>query len=551
VTPGFDWRFGGEELQRAIEAALATSGTEEGRLEVLSHRPGRRRLLRLQLTGGEDLVLMHFAGGGQCQRLRERVKNAVGRSTADRERRALEGLRAAGIAVPALRALAVLSDGGSVVATQYLVGTPLRDSLGGGRAERSALLDAVGALVRALHTGGRVHGNLHAGNIRVTRDGPVLLDLGAVRRSLSERGRRRDLGALDHSLAGRLTTTDRVRLQAAAMGLQRPFDASARRALRAVGRASEVRALRHAASQTRGTLAPGQRFASLQFEGATGLRRRELADSDLLAALTAHRCAQLAGRQLSGGRSVLKSDGRSRVTAGPLPDGSWVIKEYSAAGWRRALVDLLRGSPARRAWLGGHGLLARGIGAARPAAFLETRRWGLPVASAIVLEDLRRDAPADADANGVATTAERVDALARLATQLHRRRIDHGDLKASHVYLRRRGRRIEARLIDLEGVKFRRYLRDGTRLRALAQLNASLPDDVEAGLRCAAFRRYAVALPFVRGRDRALRRIVRASLRRAHRWSGKGCNIAGESSGACIPNVRLDDGIGGAQIDRD
>jgi tRNA A-37 threonylcarbamoyl transferase component Bud32 len=552
VTLAFDWRAGDEKLQRAVEAAFATGDSEGARLEVLQDRPGRRRMARLRLPCGEDLLLKHFAGADHRHSLRERVKNAVGLSTGSRERRALERLRAAGIAVPALRGFAVLSDGGRVLATEHLDGVPLRATLGCDRAERGALLAAVGALIRALHAGGSVHGDLHAGNIFVTGDGPVLLDLGGVRRCAGAGARRRDLGTLDHSLSGLLSAADRVRLRAAALGLCRPFDAAARRELRAVGRASARRARRHAASRTRRALAPGRRFAHLElgaalgFGAATGLRRSELAESEIRAALVAHRSAQPGGAW-----TLLKSDARSRVTAGRTASGSWVIKEYRTLGWRRALGDVLRGSPARRAWLAGHGLLARGIGAAGPAAFLETRRWALPIASAIVLEDLRRDAPADAGDAALATAAERVDALRRLVVQLHRRGVDHGDLKASHVYLRRCDGGIETRLIDLEGVRFRRRLRDGARRRALAQLNASLGDDVDAGLRCDAFRRYASALPFARssarGRDRALRRIVRASLRREHRWTGAGCDIAGGFPGDPTPNAAPVEQTGGEQ----
>ncbi len=123
---------------------------------------------------------------------------------------------------------------------------------------------------------------------------------------------------------------------------------------------------------------------------------------------------------------------------------------------------------------------------------------------------------------------EVVDAIARLAIRLHRCRVDHSDLKASHVLLERGANGIEGRLIDLEGVRFRRRLGDRARIQALAEINASLPDRIPAELRCRAFRRYVAALPFHCNATDALRRIVAISLARRHRWMGGDCEIARE-----------------------
>jgi hypothetical protein len=159
-------------------------------------------------------------------------------------------------------------------------------------------------------------------------------------------------------------------------------------------------------------------------------------------------------------------------------------------------------------------------------AFVERRRLGVPVASTLVTEDLRPAVPADAiDARGAAAV-ELVDVLVRLALQLHARGVVHGDLKASHVWLARFGGRLEAKLIDLQGVRFPRRLSDASRLRALAELNASLPDSVPDEPRCRAFARYAALLPFSVPARQALRELVARSLAREHRWTGAGCALA-------------------------
>jgi hypothetical protein len=135
----------------------------------------------------------------------------------------------------------------------------------------------------------------------------------------------------------------------------------------------------------------------------------------------------------------------------------------------------------------------------------------------------RLDARSEALALCAREPAAVVDALARLAERLHRRGVDHGDLKATHVFLDDAARSRRALLIDLEGVRFPRRLPAHRRRAALAELNASLPDDVPAALRRAAFLRYALVHPLPEGPRAALAAIARASVARRHRWTGADC----------------------------
>jgi len=246
------------------------------------------------------------------------------------------------------------------------------------------------------------------------------------------------------------------------------------------------------------------------------MRLRELPEAEVRQALAAHREALAAG-----GRHLLKSDERSHITAVEVAGRRMVIKEVPFRGLARGLVDIVRGSAARRAWRGGHGLIARGVGAARPLAFVESKRGGLVAGSAVLLEDLRslqdaREAAVHGDREAV------LDALAGLVATLHRRQIDHGDLKSTHIFLEEQDGRLVPRLIDLEGVRFPRRIGPKRRLRALAQLNASLPDAFPNPARCRAFARYVAEHPFPGGNRRALERLVAMSLARRHRWSGVG-----------------------------
>jgi tRNA A-37 threonylcarbamoyl transferase component Bud32 len=475
----------------------------------------------VRLAEGDDLFVKRFYAEGRRHPLRDRVKRALHLDIAHREWRNLRRLQRARVRVPTPRALGVLPGGDTLLAMNFVAGRAFAQALAADRHSRRSLLLAVGDLVASFHAAGFAHWDLHQENLLIGEDGPLLVDLQAAWRVRAGGVRRRDLGELDHSLQESLSLAERVRLRARALGLERPFRPEARRRLRAVGRASRARGRAHAASRRRHALHPGRRFAAFRFNAARGLRLREVDEAALSAALRAHRTGE--------GAEQLKHGARTRVSAVAGQARPMLVKEFVRGGWARRLADVFRGSPARRAWLAGYGLQAHRIGAATPLAFLERRRLGVTVASTLVIEDLRPASPADAiDARGAAAV-ELVETLARLALQLHTRGVEHGDLKASHVWLARRDGRLEAKLLDLEEVRFPRKLSDASRLRALAELNASLPDSIPDAPRCRAFAVYAALLPFRVPAQQALRDLVAYSLAREHRWTGAGCALAGDA----------------------
>jgi tRNA A-37 threonylcarbamoyl transferase component Bud32 len=403
---------------------------------------------------------------------------------------------------------------------RWIPGVPLCDALRARPRERRRLLAELGALVARLHAAGWAHGDLHLGNALLGLEGPVLLDWQHARPTRRAAARARDRAQLEHSLAAHVARGDRLRLRRAALGLAPPpYDADARAALRAAGRDVDARAHEHAASRTADTLHPGRLCARAEVGTARGLRLHALAPEALAELLAAHRAARDAGDA-----RVLECSERTCVTACESAGLRAVVKETPWRGLARAVADALRGSAGFRAFRAGHGLRARGLGAALPLAFLERRRLGLPVASWLVLEDLR-PAPPAAFALDAGLDADAVlESLARYAATAHRRGVDHGDLKATHLLLvGEPAAGLSPHAIDLDGVRFARRVPEARRLQALAQLNASLPDAFPAAARRRAFVRYARAMPFARGSSAALAQVVAESLARRHRWTGAGC----------------------------
>ncbi len=494
------WHAGESRCQELLARALR--GERKSPARELREPGSGRRHLQVELGEGRSAFVKC------CAAPRARRPGAEAWRSPRREWRWLRRLRARGLPVPAPLALGRLDSGETVLATEWQDGRSLAELASLPRPERRSTLNAVGEALRQLHAAGVVHGDLHADNVRLTPAGPVLLDLGRARRGRSLRLRLRDLAYLEHSLGGGLSRSERLRLRATVLALRRPFDRGARRRLRAAERALERRATRHARRRTRSWLRPGRAVAALRVESWGGLRLAGVDPALVKGWLRAHRSAPAS--------ALLKRNARIRVSSVEWSGRRAVVKESRARGLR-PLADALRGSAGRRAWRAGHGLAVRGVGAARPLAYLERRRFGLPWSSLVVLEDLSPDLPAD-------RVTDRPDVwvagLVGLLRDLHRAAADHGDLKASHIFL---GHARGPRLVDLEGVRFRRRLSERRRLRALAQLNASLPDAIPAELRLRGFRRYAAALPFRAPERQVLGRLVRLSLSRRHRWTGSDC----------------------------
>jgi tRNA A-37 threonylcarbamoyl transferase component Bud32 len=170
------------------------------------------------------------------------------------------------------------------------------------------------------------------------------------------------------------------------------------------------------------------------------------------------------------------------------------------------------GRAARAAWVGGHGLEVRGIGTARALALAGP--WlVMEDAGQTLIDWVEREFERASDD----VRLELADALGGLLGRLHARGIYHADLKANNVCW---APGAEPRLLDYGRVRFPLWLSRRRRVKNLAQLNAALPDLVPNALRARALECYARETGAERGLERLQRDVVRASLRRRHRWGG-------------------------------
>jgi len=541
------------EIRSAIERALAAGLTKATLLQKSVHRsvhrielPSPRDATSSSATGGPALALKIHHGATGRHRTREALKRLAHRSPARLEWRAHTALFRAGVAVAAPRAWGRLANGDEILVSDFLIGPrpgEMRDP--GVRSDDPSpqLTDAIADAVGTLHRAGFRHGDLHLGNLRLVEGRIHLLDLQRARPIRSPRDRLRDLAQFELSLAragwtpaARMALRDRL-------GVEPEFDRILRRFLRD-----------HLRGRARRVLRPGRDWARVRIGRRRGLRETALAESDLVAILATAQASEAseaseesadseaAEAAPSESTSHTRRQGRVRIQTIESGGRTVVVKRFEVGLSRRALADLVRGAPAARAFRRGqaHRLLAQRT--ARPLAYLEEARFGLPIRSWLVMEKV---GDFDLDAYRPASP----ELARRLAIQLgqwladgHAWGLAHRDLKGSNLRIERTGDATRFWLIDLEDLsKGPVELSREARLGALGQLNASLPDEAfDAAARMTALEHYRARLPFSTDSAAALdgsdlrslaAEIARRSLARGHHWRGWDCDCVAPSAG--------------------
>ena len=523
------WKAGSQDLQHILDQWLENPDPFDN--QILSQSAYRRVVKLTAPSLDSPVVIKEFLPARSrptfAKRLIAHAKRLPRVNAAQREWDALKKLEAANVPVASPLALAERPGGGALLVTRHVGGgKTLGESLHGYAFEQRRLLRRVGELVRQLHESGYLHGDLHIGNILIGEKGPVLVDLQRVREIKDSGDRIRDLAFLDFSLYHLgVTRSNRLRFRIAALGIGLFRVAEEREQLRIIGRASHTRGIEYYNGRTRRTLRTGEDFFALSIERWKGLRHSEFSEAAAAAAIDMHR------REVSkGGPAVIKSDHRSQVSSVDLDGRRVIVKQVVKTSLPKQVADVFRGSSARRAWVGGHGLRIRGFAAPMPLAFLEERKFGVPVASIVVLEDISELQRVSDVKAGTPLAHALPRVLQRLVTRLHRSCIVHGDFQSIHVYLDEQTGEATPTLIDLEGVRFPQEISDGKRIEMLAALNASIADEViPAEERAEMFERHARALPYEQGNNRAARLIVRRSLARDQRWKGTNCDVSRRS----------------------
>ncbi len=551
------WLAGDSAITDEIDLCLAEG---LGRTNKLHHTP-RRSVYKIGLkalassspsasaaeTGPHSLAfkIHHLRPGVHA--LREGVKRRLFRSSGRREWHALRRLHALGVPVPTPRAWGRLPSGDEVVACDFIEGIPLLDCVPtADEAMQEALLASLGESLAALYAEGFRHGDLHVGNLMVLpsprkdKEQIVLLDVQSATRSRREATRLTDLARLELSL------------------LRAGFAPAARAALRAqlqVGHAFPRAYARFLKDYVRGrarrVLAVGRRTAEAKVDSRLGLRASRFPNEALALAL------KNVQAQLEEPPNETRRGGRVRLFDVNLnlnlsvdgedgdggEEGALVIKQTEAGSWRRALADRFRGSPAARAFHKARAIAVLAERAATPLAFVEERRFTLPLRSWLVLE---RHGEQDMDTLRLPPGEAQMRlgrAFGRWLAEGHALGLSHRDAKGNNVRVHQSEGEWHFAWIDLEDLTGPDHVRRRDRIRLWSQIGASLPDAYfRIDARLAAFDAYEEQIAYADGesgsdsagaqgrRKDMLREIAEASLARQHRWRGEDC--------ACLTDSR-------------
>jgi tRNA A-37 threonylcarbamoyl transferase component Bud32 len=371
-------------------------------------------------------------------------------ANARREARALSRAKLRGITVPEL-----LDSGPDWIATRFLASA---------RSAQRSDFDAILAATAKAHARGFLHGDLHLGNLLVDDGRVVFLDLQKA-----------------HFLPWLPPVLRSWELGYVAYSLGEPLPA----ALAHVRFWRDRRAHTHWRSRTRRCVKESGSFTAFAFEGQKGFRRREIDGAALAEALATLERAEF-----------LKAGHNGQL----YRSGGWILKEHGS-------VD-----DARRAWLGGNGLEARGFATGRALAWVGA--WLIMQDAGTALDVWVRNNFARAS---TAAREELASCLGSLLATLHRRGVYHADLKANNIiWAPGQG----ARLVDYGRVRFGWRVSRRRRVKNLAQLNAALPDEVPNALREAALARYLAESGYADLEAPLRSDVVATSLRRSHLWHG-------------------------------
>ncbi len=373
--------------------------------------------------------------------------------------------------------------------------------------ERLWLMRSAGEFTALLHDKGGKHGDYHAGNLMILRDGTLALtDLFPLSftKSLSEKDR---VEGLAHLVASLLPTVGKAGIDELLDGYRAvsrvPLSMEAEDRIMAQQRALRRR---HEISRARRCLKNSSQFYQVRLPGLRVAARRDLPLEEIRFILQEFRKVYRYRPE-----SALKNAPESVILTLDIEEG-WplCVKWYRKRGGWDNLKEWIRGGRALRAWKAGNALLARGIPVATPYAMVRTAEEGILVMERAEGIELDRLLFRLLQVRG--DTVRRLknclsDTLGHLMGTLHGRGIYHADMKACNLLVAMEGETPRVKLVDYDRVQFFDTLPERFMIRNLVQLNLSIPREVSRSLRFRFLRAYVGNHPHAPGEKRLFRRV--------------------------------------------
>ena len=258
----------------------------------------------------------------------------------------------------------------------------------------------------------------------------------------------------------------------------------------------------HIKSRTRRCLRNSTSFTIEAHDSWKVYRRRDFTTKEIFKLLKTY------DHSLQEGSTGIKSTSKTHLKILESEKGRVCVKHY----WCNGTLDYLKGlvglSRARRAWVIGNGLAARGVPTAQPYALVEGPEEAFLLSRALtdfprldyyVLENFRETldpCSERSESNSIAQKRKNlVIALAQAVRLFHDKRIYHGDLKACNILVEEQAQGAwQFYLIDYDRVIFDSEISLRRRAKNLAQLHTSIPWCISRSDRMRFYREYSKGL---------------------------------------------------------
>ena len=362
----------------------------------------------------------------------------------------------------------------------------LRQSPEGNRSVSKCLfLKKLISYVKSLHASGIYHGELHAENVLVGKNGDdfYLIDLGRVMcgEKTSTAGKLYDLSRMLYSILDVCTPdeiTSAIDDYAGDMPntvCKKSFHAAVFEQIR------EIRQ-RHWVGKTKRCLRNNAQFKTMTHNKYAINMRCEWDIAALEGLIVRHTDSLM---NLSG--NVIKLSHKTAITYLPLSGETGklaCIKEYRYPSAFKKFIHPFFRSPAQKAWFAAHGLIAAGVHTPKPIALIEEKRTGMIKKSFFITEGLFDCRPCykyigntfgNRENEVVFSVKRRFAAcLAASFRQLHHADIYHGDLKESNIMVRELPDTWDFFYLAIDRVYFNKNITRRRKIKNLSQLNASV-----------------------------------------------------------------------------
>jgi len=366
-----------------------------------------------------------------------------------------------------------------------------------------------------MHSSGLLHQDLHAGNFLWDGESFCLIDLHRARllRSLSLNQRLWNLSHLFHSLRSIWGEKEHLRFLDQYFGGASISSQKKKEYLVKIHSSMDHLQKRQWKSRTKRCLKESTEFSVKKENGLTFYHRKDFPFDRFKKVVNKHLAMveenpSLLLKQSSEVIVSIFDDGENRIC----------IKQFCYSRWWDRFRGHFRLSKGLKAWLGGNGLMARGVSSIKPLALMGQKSWFGPAESFLVMEASNAEEEMDRYIckwfDGIKEKRKFIKAFAFWVCQLHQKNIYHQDMKTCNILVSENRETWNFNLLDLEDILLDENVNEKILFKNLLQLNTSTPKIITTRGRLRFFKEYMRLNPIIKEQKDFLQHLMEESKKR-------------------------------------